>query len=134
MKPPPSPAAASPAERASAKLELLMLELQELHELQELQERSAALDAALAAEAPFLAATALQAAQRGVVVRKRLSFQAEADAALQTLLVLEAELTEAELSGLQNAADTLTLIPPPPDEPEPQPEADPPVAVLIGTV
>jgi hypothetical protein len=113
-----------------------MLELQELHELQELQERSAALDAALAAEAPFLAATALQAAQRGVVVRKRLSFQAEADAALQTLLVLEAELTEAELSGLQNAADTLedTLIPPPPDEPEPQPEADPPVAVLIGTV
>ena len=131
---PPSPAAASPAERASAKLELLMLELQELHELQELQERSAALDAALAAEAPFLAATALQAAQRGVVVRKRLSFQAEADAALQTLLVLEAELTEDELSGLQNAADTLTLIPPPPDEPEPQPEADPPVAVLIGTV
>ena len=109
-----------------------MLELQELHELQELQERSAALDAALAAEAPFLAATALQAAQRGGVVRKRLSFQAEADAALQTLLVLEAELTEAELSGLQNAADT--LIPPPPDEPEPQPEADPPVAVLIGTV
>ena len=112
-----------------------MLELQELHELQELQERSAALDAALAAEAPFLAATALQAAQRGVVVRKRLSFQAEADAALQTLLVLEAELTEAELSGLQDAADRDTLIPPPPDEPEPQPEADtqaPPV--LIGKV
>ena len=131
----PSPAAASPAERASAKLQLLMLELQELHELQELQERSAALDAALAAEAPFLAATALQAAQRGGVVRKRLSFQAEADAALKTLLVLEAELTEAELSGLQDAADRDTLIPPPPDEPEPQPEADtqaPPV--LIGKV
>jgi hypothetical protein len=107
-----------------------MLELQELHELQELQERSAALDAALAAEAPFLAATALQAAQRGVVVRKRLSFQAEADAALQTLLVLEAELTEAELSGLQNAADALIPPPPmlmtPPFPPPPPPREDRP--------